>query len=258
MTENFKTEPGVYKITNTITNDTYIGSTVNVKGRIYYHKTDLEKNKHINPHLQSAWNKYGADNFNFSVFAYCLLEDRLALEQKMINKYKTRNQLYNIFLKAGSPLGSRHSEKTKQKQSLARKEYWKNYERPIGEKGSFYGKKHTEETKDKIGTANRARLKGNQHAKGNTFSHTPEQLEKMRNSWTPEMRKAASERLKKRGPWNKGLKGTYHLKTSGMKGKHHSKETKKKIAEGIKAFYKEKRRSNDAEKEQMPYSILQK
>lgn len=57
----------IYKITNLINNKVYIGSTKSYNRRISYHKSDLNNNKHINNHLQAAWNKYGKDNFLFEI-----------------------------------------------------------------------------------------------------------------------------------------------------------------------------------------------
>ena len=52
-------EFGIYKITNTINNQIYIGSAIDIKDRWRCHKRDLLKYKHYNKKLQHAWNKYG-------------------------------------------------------------------------------------------------------------------------------------------------------------------------------------------------------
>lgn len=58
---------GIYKILNNINGKFYIGSSRNIDKRLNDHKNELRKNKHINPHLQSAWNKYGEENFSFEI-----------------------------------------------------------------------------------------------------------------------------------------------------------------------------------------------
>jgi group I intron endonuclease len=58
---------GVYRITNTITGDFYIGSAVNLINRANRHAWDLAHGKAKNPRLQASWKKYGADAFAFSV-----------------------------------------------------------------------------------------------------------------------------------------------------------------------------------------------
>lgn len=58
---------GLYQITNTINGHFYVGSSVDIEQRWCGHKTDLNKGKHCNAHLQNAWNKYGAQAFSFEV-----------------------------------------------------------------------------------------------------------------------------------------------------------------------------------------------
>ncbi|MEN6292413.1 MAG: GIY-YIG nuclease family protein, partial [Methanobacterium sp.] len=58
---------GVYKISNKIDGKSYYGSSKNIEKRWLRHKNELNKNKHINILLQRAWNKYGEENFIFSV-----------------------------------------------------------------------------------------------------------------------------------------------------------------------------------------------
>lgn len=60
--ENKLKSKGVYLILNLVNRKFYIGSTiVSFKKRFRDHKRKLTQNKHGNIHLQSAWNKYGAD-----------------------------------------------------------------------------------------------------------------------------------------------------------------------------------------------------
>lgn len=49
---------GIYQIYNPINNKRYIGSSINVERRLKEHLRNLEKNRHCNDHLQSAYNKY--------------------------------------------------------------------------------------------------------------------------------------------------------------------------------------------------------
>ena len=58
---------GIYKITNKQNDKFYIGSSTNIEMRWYAHKSYLRRNVHANQHLQNAWNKYGEDNFIFSI-----------------------------------------------------------------------------------------------------------------------------------------------------------------------------------------------
>lgn len=58
----------IYSITNRIDNKRYIGQSINeLKIRKLQHLIELRKNSHYNQHLQSAWNKYGEENFEFKI-----------------------------------------------------------------------------------------------------------------------------------------------------------------------------------------------
>lgn len=58
---------GIYSITNTKSGKVYYGSFNNVKERWKTHRSKLRRGVHPNPHLQSSWNKYGAELFEFKI-----------------------------------------------------------------------------------------------------------------------------------------------------------------------------------------------
>lgn len=58
---------GVYKIENKINNRVYIGYSSNITNRFHRHFKKLEKGVHWNKSLQTDWNIYGAEIFNFSI-----------------------------------------------------------------------------------------------------------------------------------------------------------------------------------------------
>ena len=62
---------GIYKITNKLNGKYYVGSAINInygcRGRWACHIRGLNGNYHYNHHLQSAWNKYGKDTFEFQI-----------------------------------------------------------------------------------------------------------------------------------------------------------------------------------------------
>ena len=58
---------GIYKITNTITGDFYIGSSKDIKLRWNIHKTPYTIKKHPNVKLYKAMTQYGRDNFTIEV-----------------------------------------------------------------------------------------------------------------------------------------------------------------------------------------------
>jgi group I intron endonuclease len=83
---------GIYKISNSITGDAYIGSSKDIYKRWSSHKNGLYKNKHINIILQRAWNKYGSENFNFEIIEKC--EPNFLLEKEQF--YLNDKPIYNI------------------------------------------------------------------------------------------------------------------------------------------------------------------
>lgn len=88
---------GVYKITNVLTNNCYIGSSSRIFYRWITHKGALNKNQHINKHLQRAWNKYGKENFKFEILVKCPKEYNYKVEQWFIDNL---HPSYNLTTKA--------------------------------------------------------------------------------------------------------------------------------------------------------------
>lgn len=60
-------EQGIYKILNLINGKFYIGSSNNLIKRWRDHLYRLRNNKHMNKHLQNAYNKYGESSFAFVI-----------------------------------------------------------------------------------------------------------------------------------------------------------------------------------------------
>ncbi len=59
---------GVYCIRNGQNGKVYVGSTSrSLTGRQKDHLNNLRGDRHINRHLQHAWNKYGEEAFTFEV-----------------------------------------------------------------------------------------------------------------------------------------------------------------------------------------------
>lgn len=106
---------GIYLITNTITNKVYVGSAVNIDLRWKEHLNDLRKNKHHSIKLQRAFAKYGETNFIFDVIMLCDKLELIVNEQTFINQFESYKKGYNSCPIAGSRLGSKQSEETKNK-----------------------------------------------------------------------------------------------------------------------------------------------
>lgn len=164
----YTTTFGIYLIRNKIDGKAYVGSAVNISGRWNTHQSALNRNKHYNPYLQKSWNKYGANNFEF-IFIYPTVdkESLIEYENAFIQEFNACNTKYgyNMRITAGSFLGMKHSEETKEKMrqwNVGRKMSEESKQKMseskkgkyLGEKGPMYGvpspmtgKKHSEEMK---------------------------------------------------------------------------------------------------------------
>jgi group I intron endonuclease len=87
---------GVYKITNSINNKFYIGSSYNIKARIRKHFELLKRKSHHSIHFQNAYNKYGKEVFTTCVLETCEKDDILSLEQKYLDNIIDWQHVYNM------------------------------------------------------------------------------------------------------------------------------------------------------------------
>lgn len=76
---------GIYSIQNKVTGQRYIGESVDISKRWRDHINAFNRNTHSNHSLQSAWNKFGKDNIEFTV-----LEELHIPENITINKFKLK------------------------------------------------------------------------------------------------------------------------------------------------------------------------
>lgn len=141
----------IYQIENLVSGIKYYGRTNNPQRRKTTHFRELEQNKHINPKLQNAFNKYGKENFLFSILEE--VEDKEKVFEREEYYLNLEEEKYNISKSSRSPgnyilygsdngfYGKHHSKETKLKVSS------KASIRYQGEDNPFYGKKHSEKTK---------------------------------------------------------------------------------------------------------------
>lgn len=134
----YRKKSGVYKITQISTGKLYVGKTImEFQERYWHHAWKLAKNIHDNKHLQSAWNKYGSDDFIFeTIFISNENDDLFELEKKYIQELGAFPNGFNM-TPGGEGKSRPMSEKTK---------------KIIGEKNRLHniGRKASDETRRKM------------------------------------------------------------------------------------------------------------
>lgn len=120
---------GIYKILNTVNGKFYIGSTNNLRKRLYEHYRELNLGTHTNKHLQAAWIKYGKEGFKFQILetikdtSNFTNEDLRQLETDYIQKTQCYKDSigYNIIAGGIGTLNVPCSEEKRKKISEANK-----------------------------------------------------------------------------------------------------------------------------------------
>lgn len=108
-----KNKCGVYRWINLETNKSYVGSSVNLRRRFntYYSFSYLTRNKSL---ISKALLKYGYSRFRLEILEYCDPSVLMEREQYYIDLLKPE---YNILKIAGSLLGFKHSDSTRERLS---------------------------------------------------------------------------------------------------------------------------------------------
>ena len=161
---------GIYCIENVLDNKKYVGQSENIYKRWSEHRRMLNKNCHINTYLQNSWNKYGKENFKFTVLESCeifKMEEKEIYWVRELFSHISENG-YNISWGGNSPLrgqklseehkeklrikatGRNHSQETKEKLSEIKTGTTRSRESVEKTKSKTIGRKNTEETKKKM------------------------------------------------------------------------------------------------------------
>lgn len=196
---------GIYGIWCETNEKWYVGQSVNVADRIRRHIRNLRNQQHANPHLQHAWNNYGARAFLW-VKPEIVPETELDDAETHYISALSAAVPGGFNLKTGGAhgrpapetleklrvvmTGKRHSPEAKLKMvaEMAKR-------KAAGTPGPFSGHRHSVETREKMSKTRR----------GKTAS--------------PETRKRMSETKKARG-----------IRPPGFEGKRHSPETRAKLS----------------------------
>lgn len=142
---------GIYKITNLLNGNFYIGQSVNIERRFYEHK---KTNRELRSNIKKAIKKYGIENFSFEVLEECNPEQ---LNEKEIFYIKSLKPKYNICEGGTGLKGYKLSDETKEKIKIKNKLNWnkKSFEEKENIiKNNLKGPKKnhivSEETKEKL------------------------------------------------------------------------------------------------------------
>jgi len=203
---------GIYSITNTVNGKRIIGRSKDIRHRWWFHKWQLNTNRHENPHLQYAWNKYGKDNFKFEVIFLCPEENLDNEEIRLIKECKTTdsNLGYNLASGGKTPKLSEETKRKISKSNTGKKRSEVSRQRiregklgsangmfgihRCGKDSHMFGKSHSEETKQKIGLS----AIGNRGFAGH--KHSEERKKKMsditRAYWAKKKQLTLQEELK--------------------------------------------------------------
>ncbi len=130
---------GVYKITNIISGKFYIGSSKDVNVRKTEHWNALNRGDHKNTILQRSWNKYGAENFTFSIIEECDPSVRLIREQHYIDVLQPFKSIgYNINKTANG--GDGYTNNPRREEIIEKLRIMNT-----GDNNGMFGKTHTED-----------------------------------------------------------------------------------------------------------------
>ena len=190
---------GIYSVYCLANRKRYIGISIDIENRWADHTSRLRAGRHRNQRLQSSWNKYGEESFEFMVIQEvpALLLD--VHEIAWIQRYDTMNPRFGFNLNEGGSHAT-HSNESRAKISATK-----------------MGKSPSEETRAKLSAANTGK------------THSAESRAKMsasRRCTSPETRAKMSAAHK-----GKKLSAAHRAKLSAAgSGKTHTPEARAKIS----------------------------
>lgn len=148
-----KNKTGVYMLINNINGHNYVGSSINLAGRMknYLNTASLKSNKNSNMPIVKALLKYGQEEFSLWILEYVEpsnLSIRETFYITLILPY------YNVLKQGYSSVGYKHTEETKSLLSeLAKNKIHSDKTKSliskalVGENNPFYNRNHSTETK---------------------------------------------------------------------------------------------------------------
>lgn len=151
---------GVYRIFNSISLKSYVGSSIDIEDRWLRHKKDLKAGCHHSIKLQRSWDLHGSNAFIFEILTECSRE-RLELQEALFQaKFNCIAEGYNLMqLTLEDNLVVRgHSEETKLKLSQANLGKPFTLERRENISKALTGRSESEQHRDNISEALQGRV----------------------------------------------------------------------------------------------------
>ena len=143
---SLKEKSGIYKIQGNGVD--YIGSSCNLFRRLSDHFRFLKKNIHSNRHIQNVYNKHGIEKFSYEIIEFCPIEDLKRREDFYMDLFNVFYEGFNQSRNSISPLGYKHTEKSKQIMSLKKLGHIQSKEQIEKKRKSLLGKVRTKSHKD--------------------------------------------------------------------------------------------------------------
>lgn len=162
---------GIYLITNKKTGQKYVGGSIDIENRMYFHEHSPNNGSYIDDAIQ----KYGFDSFDWQVIEklpadWKIIGKREKYWIKFYNTFKNKKH-YNLDEGGVGRSGYTHTQQTKDKMSKSKKGKYSGKNNPM------YGKKHTPETRKKM-SENQPDKSGENNGMWNK-NHTIESKRKM-------------------------------------------------------------------------------
>lgn len=172
----YKTKPGVYRMFNLLSGNSYVGSSKSVSMRISSHGTRLKSGYKDNVRIRKDLELYGIDSFKFEVLEYCdepSMKDREQYYFDLIKPFYnawptvysakgrsyTQEQLKSFIGIKRSPFKDKKSRSAKMKLAWEKRKLRPDYKDWIENLRKMKtGKKFSEELKNKLSLSRRGRI----------------------------------------------------------------------------------------------------
>lgn len=133
QTRHLPRASGVYQIINRVNGKVYVGSAVDIQVRLHNHRRELRSQQHCNQKLQNAWDKHGEAAFDVRVIELIPdPQDLLPREQYWLDLLQSVKNGYNCLPTAGSNLGYKATDVTRERSSRAKARPMQGFITPDG------------------------------------------------------------------------------------------------------------------------------